>query len=172
MTVLQTTEGTPFHLNLHHGQVGSTLVIGATGSGKSFLLDQLIDDSQKYDPYTILIDVGGSHRLVTKRHGGVYVQVDLNSRGFQMNPFMRLPYNPNSVNLIRELLNRLFLVDGYTPTAEEDKVLTDEINAVYCLSESRRKLSRWRSRRSPEPSCICGSRTACSRTSLTGTAMI
>ena len=37
----QTTGNTPFRLNLHYTDVGHTLIVGPTGSGKSVLLGTL-----------------------------------------------------------------------------------------------------------------------------------
>ena len=37
LTVLETTVGTPYYLNLHVGQVAASLITGTTGSGKSVL---------------------------------------------------------------------------------------------------------------------------------------
>lgn len=38
IAALETTHGTPYYLNLHSGDVAHTLLLGATGSGKSFTL--------------------------------------------------------------------------------------------------------------------------------------
>ena len=48
LAVLDSTQATPYHLNLHVEDVGHTLVLGATGSGKSFLLNFLIAHLQRY----------------------------------------------------------------------------------------------------------------------------
>ena len=61
LAVLDSTQGTPYHLNLHVEDVGHTLVLGATGSGKSFLLNFLIAHLQRYSPRTLIFDLGGSY---------------------------------------------------------------------------------------------------------------
>ena len=47
--------------------VGHTLVLGATGTGKSFLADFLVTHAQKYDPLTVILDLGHSYRKLDIR---------------------------------------------------------------------------------------------------------
>src|SRR5882724_8656600 len=54
LAVLETNHGTPYFLNLHYRDVAHSLVLGRTGSGKSFLLNFLITNLQKYDPFTFI----------------------------------------------------------------------------------------------------------------------
>jgi len=46
------------------------MILGRTGSGKSFLLNFLITNLQKYDPYTFIFDLGGSFESLTRLFGG------------------------------------------------------------------------------------------------------
>jgi hypothetical protein len=57
---LESTHGTPYYLNLHSGDVAHTLMLGATGSGKSFAASTILQSAQKYDPFTFIFDLGGS----------------------------------------------------------------------------------------------------------------
>src|SRR5579864_3955431 len=60
LAALETNHNTPYFLNLHHRDVAHTMILGRTGSGKSFLLNFLITNMQKYDPRTFIFDLGGS----------------------------------------------------------------------------------------------------------------
>jgi len=69
------TEGTtPFRINLHVGDVGHTLIIGPTGSGKSVLLSLLAAQWQRYENAQVfLFDKGRSARAVTLAMEGTWV---------------------------------------------------------------------------------------------------
>ena len=55
-------------------------VLGATGSGKSFLLNFIVTNAQQYDPFTIILDLGhGYRKLGALLHGG-YVELGLRQR--------------------------------------------------------------------------------------------
>ena len=60
--MFETPHHTTYAFNLHVEDVGHTLVLGATGSGKSFLTNFLTTHAQKYDPFTVVLDLGHSYR--------------------------------------------------------------------------------------------------------------
>ena len=68
--MFETPHHTPYAFNLHVQDVGHTLVLGATGSGKSFLLNFLVTHAQKYDPLTVVLDLGHSYRKLATLLGG------------------------------------------------------------------------------------------------------
>src|SRR6185437_153876 len=75
LAVLETNYGTPYFLNLHYQDTAHSIVLGRTGSGKSFFLNFLITNLQKYSPYTFIFDLGGSFRGITQLFGGAYLRV-------------------------------------------------------------------------------------------------
>ncbi|MGH9615903.1 MAG: VirB4 family type IV secretion system protein, partial [Acidobacteriaceae bacterium] len=72
LAVLETAHATPYYCNLHSGDVAHTLVLGATGSGKSFTLSFTLQSLQKYDPLTFIFDLGASYETLTRVFGGTY----------------------------------------------------------------------------------------------------
>ena len=60
LAILETQWQTPFHYDLFHGDVGHTLVLGATGAGKSFTLNFLLVQALQYNPRVLILDLGGS----------------------------------------------------------------------------------------------------------------
>jgi type IV secretion system protein VirB4 len=53
LAVLETDNQTPYYLNLHWNDVPHTLILGATGTGKSYLCNFLLQNAQKYKPLTV-----------------------------------------------------------------------------------------------------------------------
>jgi type IV secretion system protein VirB4 len=142
LTVLQSTDGTTLYFNLHVGQVAASLLTGTTGSGKSVLMNQLIEDSQRYeDMRTFIVDVGGSYRSLTKKYGGTYLSVSLKDRNFRINPFKQA-YSPRNVNSIKQLIYCFLANEKYETSAEERQEIHEAIHEVYALNESRRRLGK------------------------------
>jgi type IV secretion/conjugal transfer VirB4 family ATPase len=137
--LLETNHGTPYFLNLHYRDTAHTMVLGRTGSGKSFLLNFLITNLQKYDPFTFIFDLGGSFESLTQLFGGSYVCVGLESRDFRINPFS-LP--PTKANLdFLALFVKVLLgpgTAGLDPAA--DRALYEQIENLYSLDAALRTL--------------------------------
>ncbi|GAM97345.1 conjugative transfer protein TrbE [alpha proteobacterium U9-1i] len=76
LLVAATDGATPFRLNLHHGDVGHTLIVGPTGAGKSVLLGLLAAQWRRYDNAQVFIfDAGRSSRAVTLGLGGAFADL-------------------------------------------------------------------------------------------------
>lgn len=73
------TDGsTPFRLNLHVGDVGHTLVVGATGGGKSTLIGLMLAQWQRYAGAKVFVfDVGGSHWLLASACGAQHYEIEV-----------------------------------------------------------------------------------------------
>jgi len=97
LAVMETDNQTPYYLNLHCGEVGHALILGMTGSGKSFFAVFVIQNAQKYTPQTYIFDIGGGYECVTAVFGGTYLNVGRESRNFTINPFSLDP-TPETCN--------------------------------------------------------------------------
>ena len=75
LAILETQWRTPYHYDLFKGDVGHTLVLGATGAGKSFALNFLLVQALQYDPRVLILDLGGSYRWLTQFLGGGYMEL-------------------------------------------------------------------------------------------------
>jgi type IV secretion/conjugal transfer VirB4 family ATPase len=140
LAVLETNHHSPYFLNLHYRDVAHTMMLGRTGAGKSFLLNFLITNLQKYDPQTFIFDLGGSFENVTQLFDGSYVRVGLESQDFRINPFA-LPPTKENLDFLALFLKVLMQVSGspeLDPATERD--LYQQIENVYALDPSLRTL--------------------------------
>jgi type IV secretion system protein TrbE len=140
LAVLETNHRTPYFLNLHYRDVAHTMILGRTGAGKSFLLNFLITNLQKYQPHTFIFDLGGSFESLTQMFGGSYVRVGLESTGFKINPFS---LEPTKENLDFLALFLKVLIQGQSdgdldPASERDLFL--QIENLYSVDPALRTL--------------------------------
>ncbi len=143
--VLESTHGTPYYMNLHAGDVAHTLLLGATGAGKSFTLGSIIQALQKYEPLTFIFDVGGSYETLTRVFGGTYLNVGLKTPGFSINPFSLSPTHEN-LNFLYLFMRVLIEAQGkYTLTGDDEKALFAAIERVYKLPAEIRTLTNFAS---------------------------
>ena len=140
LAVLETNHHTPYFLNLHHRDVAHTMILGRTGAGKSFLLNFLITNLQKYDPWTFIFDLGGSFESLTQLFGGSYVKIGINSPDFRINPFSLPPTKENLDFLalfVKVLLQGSSAVE-LDPAEERD--LYQQIENLYSVDPPLRTL--------------------------------
>ena len=143
LAVLESTHGTPYYMNLHSGDVAHTLLLGATGSGKSFCLSFTLQSLQKYDPLTFIFDLGGSYETLTRVFGGTYLNVGLKNPGFSINPFSLEPTHEN-MNFLYLFLRVLIEAGGrYELTMTDERALFAAIERAYKLPDDIRTLTNF-----------------------------
>ena len=144
LAVLETDNATPYYLNLHNNEVAHTLILGMTGSGKSYLANFILQNAQKYAPLTFIFDIGGSFQSLTTIFGGNYLNVGQEARDFAINPF--------SLAATKENLQFLFsffraLIEGngqrYRLDFKEERKLWDAIERMYVLEPGQRTISNF-----------------------------
>jgi type IV secretion system protein VirB4 len=140
LAVLETSHRTPYFFNLHVQDVGHTLVLGATGAGKSFLLNFLITHAQQYAPQTFVLDVGHSYRKLATLLGGSYLELGLRHQAVTINPFAFAPC-PEHLHFLHNFV-RLLLEGNDTNRLSdlEDRELYEAIENVYVLDRAQRRL--------------------------------
>jgi type IV secretion system protein TrbE len=139
LAVLETNHGTPYFLNLHCEDNAHTVILGATGAGKSFLLNFLLTNLQKYRPYTFIFDLGGGYESLTKLFGGSYLQVGVEKRTFTINPFL-LPPTKDNLHFLYSFVRVLAESGGYELTSADERDLYEQIENLYQIEPSMRRL--------------------------------
>jgi len=142
LAVLETPWRTAYHYDLFRGDVGHTLILGATGSGKSFALNFLLVEALKYDPRVLILDLGGSYRWLTRFLGGHYLELtpagDAET-GLKLQPFA-LPAGTRTFQFLTGWVLRLLRLGGYEPTGADTSEIRSRIEDLYALGAERRTL--------------------------------
>jgi len=144
LAVLETDNSTPYFLNLHNGEVAHTLILGMTGSGKSYLANFLLQNAQKYTPLTFIFDIGGSFESLTTIFSGSYLNVGQEARDFTINPFS-LPQTKENLQFLFSFFR--VLIEGneqrYRLDFKEERRLWDAIERTYMLEPNQRTVSNF-----------------------------
>ena len=144
LAALETDNSTPYFLNLHNAEVAHTLILGMTGSGKSYFCNFLLQNAQKYAPLTFIFDIGGSFQSLTSIFGGSYLNVGQEARDFTINPFS-LPRTKENMQFLFSFFR--VLIEGneqrYRLDFKEERRLWDAIERTYVLEPDQRTISNF-----------------------------
>jgi type IV secretion system protein TrbE len=140
LAVFETPHHTPYAFNLHVQDVGHTLVLGATGSGKSFLVNFLVTHVQKYDPLTVILDLGHSYRKLATLLRGRYLEIGLRHADVTINPFALDP-TPEHLHFLHAFVRVLLEGEqGDRLSDLEDREVYESIENLYVLDRQQRRL--------------------------------
>lgn len=140
LVAFETRHHTPYFFNLHVDDVGHTAIVGATGSGKTFGLNSLITHAQKYQPYTVIFDLGPNYWKLATLFRGSYLKIGLRQHGVSINPFA-LEATPENLHFLHAFARVLLEgADAYRLSDAEDRELYEAIENVYVLDPAQRRL--------------------------------
>ena len=142
LATFETAWGSPLHYDLFAGDVGHTLVLGATGAGKSFLLNFLLVQALQYDPRVLVLDLGGSYRWLTRFLGGGYIELspDNPDERLSLQPFA-LPPGERTFQFLTGWIARLLKIGGYTLGGADTGEIRARVEDLYSFPPERRTLS-------------------------------
>ena len=142
LAILETQWRTPYYYDLFKGDVGHTLVLGATGAGKSFTLNFLLVQALQYDPRILILDLGGSYRWLTQFLGGGYMELSPEGDaggGFRLRPFS-LPAGERTFAFLAGWISRLLRIGGWTLGGEDPSEIRSRVEDIYAFAPARRTL--------------------------------
>lgn len=140
LLVFETRHQTPYAFNLHVQDVGHTVAAGATGVGKTVLMQAAVTHAQQYDPFTVILDLGHGYRKLATLLRGRYLELGVRRPQVTMNPFA---FEPTAEHLhFLHTFTRVLLEgdDGYRVSDGEDRELYEAIESVYVLDRHQRRL--------------------------------
>ena len=141
MATFETPWRTPYHYDLFGGSdVGHTLILGATGAGKSFALNFLLVQSQHYAPRVLVLDLGGSYRWLTQFIGGGYLELNPDAAGdeFALKPFS-LPPGERTFSFLTGWVSRLLRIGGYTLKGADTTEIRERVEDLYKAADPRER---------------------------------
>lgn len=136
-----TAGATPFRLNLHVRDVGHTLIIGPTGSGKSVLLNMIELHFKKYrDSRCYIFDKAGSSRCLTKAVDGNFYNLIQDEKALAFQPLARVNEETEKTWASDWICNYL---EGEKVEIHprEKKLIWDALTSVAGLGPKERTLS-------------------------------
>ena len=150
LTTFETSWGTPYGFDLFAGSdVGHTLILGATGSGKSFLLNSLLVQCLKYKPVprVLVLDLGRSYRYLTEFVGGRYLQLleggELDpdaAADMGLQPFA-LPSSVGTRQFLVAWVQRLLAIANYECRADDVTDLDKRVGEIFRREPRNRTLT-------------------------------
>ena len=142
LAVFETPWRTAYRYDLFAGDVGHTLILGATGSGKSFTLNFLLVEALKYDPRILILDLGGSYRWLTRFLGGRYLELAPGEAEptLRLTPFA-LPATTRTFQFLTGWVLRLLKLGGFEASGADTSEIRARIEDLYALGTERRTLS-------------------------------
>ena len=143
MATFETPWRTPYHYDLFGGaDVGHTLILGATGAGKSFALNFLLVQCQHYAPRVLVLDLGGSYKWLTEFMGGGYLELNPDGAGddIALKPFS-LPAGERTFSFLTGWIARLLRIGGYSLRGEDTTELRERVEDLYRSPPADRSLS-------------------------------
>ena len=143
---VETVGSTPFFLNLHIGDVGHSIVVGPTGSGKSVFLNFLETQIRSVpDARIYVFDKGGSSRVLSAIVGGSFFdlgnEASGNSQSFQP---LRYIDDENEKIWASEWLQEIFVQENITITPQVKKAIWDALESLSLNKPDDRTLSGFR----------------------------
>ena len=144
LTTLETHWQTPFFNDLFAGDVGHTLILGATGAGKSFTLNFLLVQALQYQPRVLILDLGGSYRWLTRFLGGGYLELSpddgASGDSFRLRTFS-LPPGERTFQFLTGWITRLLRLGGMETSGDDPTEIRNRIEDLYAFPPARRDLS-------------------------------
>lgn len=146
---LETVSGTIYDFNFHFSNIhennlgdkiaGHTLILGATGTGKTTLETALLTFTARFNPYLFVMDLDAGMRIFIQALGGSYFTLE-SGKPTGLNPF-QLPDTPAN----REFLYSLVATCGQDVngkvTADEERQIKVAVDTVFSVDFEHRRFS-------------------------------
>lgn len=113
-------------------------VLGPSGSGKSFLMNNIVEQYLVNNYDVVIVDVGDSYSGIADYFGAKYIKYEEESP-ITMNPFLIEPaqFNIEYLEFLSDLVLAIWKGTSIVPTTTEKAVIDNLINSYYHLYFNR-----------------------------------
>jgi type IV secretion system protein VirB4 len=140
LMMAETRGSTPFRLDLHVGDVGHTLVVGPTGSGKSVLLSLLALQFRRFiGAQVVLFDRGRSARAATLAMGGASIEPGLEG-SLSLQPLARID-EPGEIAFALQWVTALLTNEGVRVTPDVKDAVWTALQSLASAPRQERTLT-------------------------------
>jgi type IV secretion system protein VirB4 len=140
LMMAETRGSTPFRLDLHVGDVGHTLVVGPTGSGKSVLLSLLALQFRRFiGAQVVLFDRGRSARAATLAMGGASIELGLEG-SLSLQPLARID-EPGEIAFALQWVTALLTNEGVRVTPDVKDAVWTALQSLASAPRQERTLT-------------------------------
>ena len=144
LMLTQTGGSTPFRLSLHQGDVGHTMIVGPTGTGKSVLLNFMAMQFRRYENAQVFFfDKGSSARSSTLFVGGEFYALGTGSEGSTFQPLGQIDKDHDR-GWASEWIAGLVARQQVTVTPELRKEIWDALTGLASRPVEQRTLTLFR----------------------------
>jgi type IV secretion system protein TrbE len=140
LMMADTRGSTPFRLDLHVGDVGHTLIVGPTGSGKSVLLSLLALQFRRFiGAQVILFDRGRSARAAALAMGGESIELGLEGT-LSLQPLARID-EPGEIAFALQWVTALLTAEGVRVTPDVKDAVWTALQSLASAPKPERTLT-------------------------------
>lgn len=140
VALLKTTSGAPFYFNYHKRDLGITMLLGQSGTGKTATQNFLASQAEKFDPTVLYLDKDQGSENFVLANGGTYFTLKTGMpTGFA--PFTLAP-TPAWRDTVRRIVSTCVRRDGKSFTAKEEREIDEAVNGVFELPPHLRRFGQ------------------------------
>jgi type IV secretion system protein VirB4 len=140
VTLLETTSGTPYYFNFHVRDIGHTVIIGPTGTGKTLLMNFLVAQAQKFKGRTYFFDKDRGAEIFLKAINGFHTTIQPRDPCF-FNPLQLDDTKRNRAFLVEWIVSMALAINPDKSLSTQDYEKIDEaIEGNYKLAKNQRRL--------------------------------
>lgn len=143
VALLKTVAQSPYYFNFHRADIGHTLIIGPTGTGKTVVQNFLMAQLEKTGAQQIFIDKDRGAEIYVRASGGTYLSLR-NGEPTGFAPLKGLDNSPRNLAFLERLVRQLVTSRDGTLSVTEERQISDGLLSLSRLPAVQRSFGALR----------------------------